>query len=148
MMSRLQAAVLFVLWLAPSALADSRQSWLHLKIAGHEIQAEVASTETSRNVGLMYRKELAEDHGMLFVFPNAAPHSMWMVNTYIPLSVAFLDRDGVILNIATMKPLSSHSHAAAGDALYALEMTAGWFGKRGIKPGGKVEGLKAAPQAK
>jgi uncharacterized protein len=112
----------------------------------HLIRAEVAADFGSRSQGLMHRKSLAPNAGMLFVFDEAAPHCMWMKNTYIPLSVAFLDAQGVIINIADMTPHSEQSHCAARPAVYALEMTQGWFAQRGIKPGAKLGGLSTAPR--
>ena len=111
--------------------------------------AEVAATEDSRALGLMHRKKpLAENHGMLFVFTASGFHSMWMKNTYIPLSVAFLDDSGAILNIADMSPLTTQPHTAAGFARYALEMNQGWFAARGLRAGARIEGLGAAPAPK
>jgi uncharacterized protein len=112
----------------------------------HLIRAEVAADFGSRSQGLMHRKSLAPNAGMLFVFDEAAPHCMWMKNTYIPLSVAFIDAQGVIINIADMTPHSEQSHCAARPAVYALEMTQGWFAQRGIKPGAKLGGLNTAPR--
>ena len=112
----------------------------------HLIRAEVAADMASRSQGLMHRKSLAPNAGMLFVFDEAAPHCMWMKNTYIPLSVAFIDAQGVIINIADMTPHSEQSHCAARPAVYALEMTQGWFAQRGIKPGAKLGGLNTAPR--
>jgi uncharacterized membrane protein (UPF0127 family) len=91
---------------------------------------------------------LPEDRGMLFVFPEVALHAMWMMNTFVPLSVAFLDRDGVIINIEDMQPQTQDAHPAARPARYALEMNLGWFRKRGINPGVKVEGLERAGPAR
>ncbi len=120
-----------------------------LRIGEHRILAETAATEPTRALGLMHRKErLRDNQGMLFVFNAAGFHSMWMQNTYIPLSVAFIDDRGVILNIADMTPLTTTAHTAAGFARYALEMNQGWFAARGIRAGAKVEGLAAAPAAK
>jgi hypothetical protein len=93
----------------------------------------------------MHRRILPENRGMLFVFRETANHAMWMMNTYVPLSVAFLDERGTIINIEDMKPHSRDTHAAARPAKYALEANRGWFAKRGIKPGAKVEGLERAP---
>jgi len=107
----------------------------------HLIRAEVAADMSSRSQGLMHRKSLAPNAGMLFIFDEAAPHCMWMKNTYIPLSVAFIDAQGVIINIADMQPHSEQSHCAARPAVYALEMTQGWFAQRGIKAGAKLGGL-------
>jgi len=116
-----------------------------LKIAGHSLRVEVANTEPARLRGLMFRSNLPESHGMVFIYPEEGRHAMWMKNTPIPLSVAFIDRSGRILNIEDMEPYSERSHAAAGDAKYALEVSRGWFSRRGIKPGDRVEGLKKLP---
>ena len=110
----------------------------------HVIRAEVAADFGSRSQGLMHRKSLAPNAGMLFIFDEAAPHCMWMKNTYIPLSVAFIDAQGVIINIADMQPHSEQSHCAARPAVYALEMTQGWFAQRGIKAGAKLGGISTA----
>ena len=119
-----------------------------LSIGKHNLTAEVASTDPNRSTGLMHRRMLPEDRGMLFVFPDVALHGMWMMNTYVPLSVAFVDRDGAIINIADMQPQTTDSHRAARPAKYALEVNQGWFRKRGIKPGDKVEGLEKAGPAR
>jgi uncharacterized membrane protein (UPF0127 family) len=111
----------------------------------HVIQAEVANTDAARAQGLMFRKSLAANHGMLFVFPEAGPQCMWMRNTYVPLSVAFIDERGVIVNIADMQPRSDDSHCATRPARYALEMNQGWFAAKGIKPGAKLSGIEKAP---
>lgn len=95
----------------------------------------------------MYRSKLAENNGMLFVFPATTIYSMWMVNTAIPLSVAFLDEKGVILNIADMVPYSVTPHSSTQPAKYALEMNLGWFSKRGIREGARAHGLEQAPDA-
>lgn len=116
-----------------------------LTISGHKLTAEVAYTDADRAQGLMHRRMLPENRGMLFVFPEIAIHGMWMMNTYIPLSVAFLDQNGVIINVADMAPHSRDNHSAARPAKYALEANLGWFRKNGIKPGAKVEGLARMP---
>ena len=82
---------------------------------------------------------------MLFVFPERGVHAMWMKNTSIPLSIAFLDEQGVIINISDMIPFSEEPRHADAPAKFALEMPKGWFSKRGIMPGAKVEGLSQAP---
>lgn len=119
-----------------------------LKIGGRSIRAEVADTQESRARGLMLRKHLPADHGMLFVFDRAARHGFWMVDTPIPLSVAFIDAHGVIINIAEMTPQSDEIHSAQSDVPYALEMGRGWFARHGIQPGQVVRGLKQAPQGR
>jgi uncharacterized membrane protein (UPF0127 family) len=78
---------------------------------------------------------------MLFVFDESAVHCMWMKNTLLPLSVAFLDEGGAIVNIADMQPLDESTHCAARPARYALEMTQGWFAERGIRAGQRLRGL-------
>ena len=119
-----------------------------LKAGMHLIRAEVASDYATRGRGLMFRKSLAQNGGMLFIFDEPAPHCMWMKNTNIPLSVAFLDERGEIINIADMQPHSEQSHCAARPALFALEMTQGWFAQRGIKAGAKLGGLEQASKAR
>ena len=106
------------------------------------IQAEFASTPKQQQIGLMGRTGLPANGGMLFDFGQASLHCMWMRNTLIPLSVAFIDEQGVIANIEDMAPKTEDSHCAARPARYALEMSQGWFAKRGIKAGATVSGLK------
>jgi uncharacterized protein len=142
-MKYLLAAAAFAVW-SSAAVADLPV--IVLNIAGHPLTAEVAATDAQRTTGLMHRRMLPENRGMLFVFPEVALHGMWMMNTYVPLSVAFIDRDGTIINIADMQPQTETAHTAARPAQYALETNQGWFAKRGIKAGAKVEGLaKAGP---
>ena len=111
----------------------------------HRIRAELADTFPSRMQGLMHRKSLAPNAGMLFVFDDSSIHCMWMKNTLIPLSVAFIDEAGAIVNIADMQPRDEQSHCAAQPVRYALEMERGWFARRGIKPGAKLRGLAPRP---
>jgi len=133
--------------LVGTALADPLLTY-PLKIGNQEIRAEVANTEDSRRQGLMFRERLGENAGMIFLYPVPEVTAMWMKNTRIPLSVAFIDRNGRILNIEDMAPLSEDAHASRGEAAYALEVNRGWFGKRGIKAGDRVEGLGKLPPAK
>jgi uncharacterized membrane protein (UPF0127 family) len=107
----------------------------------HLIRAEVADRDETRSLGLMHRTSLPPNGGMLFVFDTSGVHCMWMKNTLLPLSVAFLDDDGAIVNIADMQPLSETTHCAARPARYALEMTQGWFAERGIRAGQRLRGL-------
>ena len=120
---------------------------IRLKISGHVLSAEVAHTQASRSQGLMYRQSMEKNHGMLFVFPETGRHSMWMANTPIPLSVAFIDEKGIILNIADMAPHTETVHSAAGAAKYAVETNFGWFRAKGIKAGSRIMGLEEAPAA-
>ena len=138
----------FVCVLASAAGAYAQQlPEIGLSINGHKLVAEVAYTDPTRSQGLMYRRMLPENRGMLFVFRETALHAMWMMNTNVPLSVAFLDPKGVIINIEDMEPQTQDTHPALKPAKYALEMNKGWFAKRGIKPGAKLEGLEKAPAA-
>ena len=124
-----------------SAGTGAAMPQIELEANRQKFVAEVASTDADRMQGLMHRRMLPENRGMLFVFDSVAYHGMWMMNTYIPLSVAFLDEAGVIINIEDMKPHTRESHYAARPARYALEMNLGWFRKRGVGPGMKIEGL-------
>jgi uncharacterized membrane protein (UPF0127 family) len=107
----------------------------------HVIKAEVAATEPDRRQGLMFREKMGQNEGMVFLFEGPAKICMWMKNTLIPLSVAFLDADGKIINIEDMQAHSTESHCAKKPALYALEMNQGWFKQKNIKPGTAIEGL-------
>ena len=107
----------------------------------HLIRAEGVSDPGTRAQGLMYRKSLAQNAGMLFIFDEQAPHCMWMKNTLVPLSVAFIDDNGAIVNIADMEPHSEASHCATRPVRYALEMNRGWFAARGVKPGSRLGGI-------
>lgn len=108
----------------------------------HVIQAEIAATPESRTIGLMNRKSLAPNHGMLFVFEQANVQCFWMRNTVIPLSIAYIDTDGTIVNIADMAPQSDQSHCSVKPVRFALEMEQGWFAARGMTAGKKILGLQ------
>jgi uncharacterized membrane protein (UPF0127 family) len=140
-------AILILSFCGTQSFADTALPEITLEIKGHKLVAEVAATDATRTTGLMHRRMMPENRGMLFVFPYASPQSFWMMNTYIPLSIAFIDEHGAILNIADMKPLTTDPHPSAGPAKYALEMNKGWFAKRGIKAGATIDGLKNAPPA-
>ena len=129
------------------AHAETPLREITLSINGHKLTAEVAATDSSRTIGLMHRRMMPENRGMLFIFAHPQPQSFWMMNTYLPLSIAHVDEHGVIVNIADMKPLTTDPHPSAKPAKYALEMNQGWFAKRGIKAGATLDGLKNAPPA-
>ena len=133
--------LLLPLMLLATPAAAQQLPVVELRAGMHLIRAEVAADYSSRGRGLMFRKSLAPNGGMVFIFDTADIHCMWMKNTYIALSVAFLDAQGTIINIADMQPHSEQSHCAARPALYALEMPLGWFAERGVKPGVKLGGL-------
>lgn len=121
---------------------------MELTAGFYRIEAEVAANNPDRMRGLMHRRAMPQQRGMLFVFPNSAPHCFWMKNTLIPLSIAFLDAGGRILNIEEMQPQTEDNHCAAQPARYALEMNAGWFAQRGLKPGDQIGGIERAPQGR
>jgi uncharacterized membrane protein (UPF0127 family) len=138
---------LLVSALAFTLAAHAELPAVELSAGMHLIRAEFADTFPTRARGLMYREKLAQNAGMLFRFDQSEIQCMWMKNTLIPLSVAFLDEAGTILNIADMQPQTEESHCAVRPARYALEMNRGWFAERGIKPGAKLRGIeKLAPQ--
>ena len=112
----------------------------------HLISAELADTPGSRMQGLMHRRSLATNAGMLFVFDELDRHCMWMRNTLVPLSVAFLDESASVINIADMTPHSEQTHCAERPARYALEMNRGWFAERGIRAGFTLRGVPGAPK--
>lgn len=110
---------------------------LQLSAGMHQIQAEVAITDDQRELGLMYREKMPANAGMLFVFGAPATQCMWMKNTPLPLSVAFIDASGKIVNIEDMQAhtLDSHCSTKGVPVRYALEMNLGWFRQKNIKPG-------------
>lgn len=139
--------LLAVFLLASAPVLAQELPVAQLKAGMHIIRAEVAADFSTRAKGLMHRKSLGQNAGMLFVFDDASAHCMWMKNTYVPLSVAFLDESGTIINIADMQPHSEQSHCATRPALYALEMAQGWFAQRGIKAGATIGGVLEASRA-
>ncbi|MEN9479003.1 MAG: hypothetical protein RLZZ298_398 [Pseudomonadota bacterium] len=129
-----------------SLMAIAEMPLIELSAGFHRIEAEVAADAQNRQVGLMNRKTMPTQRGMLFVFTEKNTHCMWMRNTFIPLSVAFLDEDGVIINIEDMQPQTENNHCAKVPARFALEMNLGWFAQRAIKPGSKLNGIAKAPR--
>ena len=129
-----------------SLMASAEMPVLELSAGMHRIEAEVAADSQNRQIGLMNRKAMPVQRGMLFVFTEKNTHCMWMRNTFIPLSVAFLDEEGYIINVEDMQPQTENTHCAKVPARYALEMNLGWFAQRGIKPGAKLKGIDKAPR--
>lgn len=142
----LQASVLMV---AMSGWAQQAQLPLIELFAGmHRIEAEVAATADSRQTGMMMRTSMPPQRGMLFVFPELAKHCMWMRNTLLPLSVAFLDERGGIINVEDMQPKTEINHCASKPARYALEMNLGWFKTRGLGTGFTIAGIEKIPSGR
>jgi uncharacterized membrane protein (UPF0127 family) len=137
----MRAAVALSLLTTLNAYADAAFPVVPLTAGMHVIQAEVAATEPQRQQGLMFREKLGANSGMVFLFGQPAQVCMWMKNTLVPLSVAFIDESGKILNIEEMQAQTLNSHCASGQATYALEMNKGWFAQKNIKPGTTIAGL-------
>ncbi|MDI3489858.1 MAG: uncharacterized protein PWP11_1135 [Thauera sp.] len=133
---------------AGTAAAQQAMPMAELGAGMFRIEAEVAHTFQNRQIGLMNRRTMPLHRGMVFVFPEDARHCMWMKNTYLPLSVAFLDAQGRVLNIEDMQPQTEDNHCAAAPARFALEMNLGWFRERGIKPGDTLRGIDRLPAAR
>jgi hypothetical protein len=125
--------ILFLLWI--SVVHSQSILKIPLYIQHKEIRVEVAKTPEERSYGLMGRKHLGKDEGMLFIFETEDYHGFWMKDTLIPLSIAFIDKDGRIVWITDMKPLTLNSHVPPKPILYALEMNKGWFSSCGIQVG-------------
>jgi uncharacterized membrane protein (UPF0127 family) len=123
------------------ARAETAAATATLRIGSHALRVEVARSDEQRMTGLMFRKVLGKDAGMLFIFDEPAYQAMWMKNTLIPLSVAFVDAHGTILNILDMEPETLDSHTSAGPASYAIETNKGWFAAKKLKAGDQVAGL-------
>ncbi len=103
-----------------------------------QIDAQVALSPEQRSVGLMFRKDMPQHEGMIFVFEQSAQQCFWMKNTLLPLSAAFIADDGSIVNIVDMKPLSLEGHCSAKPVRFVLEMHQGWFNKKSIQAGFKL----------
>jgi uncharacterized membrane protein (UPF0127 family) len=106
----------------------------------HQIDAQVALSPDQRATGLMYRKQMPQQEGMLFVFEEPGVQCFWMKNTMLPLTAAFVSDDGEIVNLADMKPQTTDSHCSSRPVRFVLEMNQGWFSKKGIKPGTRLSG--------
>ena len=136
-----------IIWAASAPAQQPPLPTARLSAGIHVIQAEIAASMGTRAQGLMQRKSMPQGAGMVFLFDEAATHCMWMKNTLIPLSVAFIDERGEIVNIADMQPLDETTHCATRPARYALEMNQGWFKKRGIAAGTPIKGLEQVSAA-
>lgn len=111
----------------------------------HQIDTQLALTPEQRQIGLMYRRDMPQQEGMLFVFEQPATQCFWMKNTILPLTAAFVDDSGTIVNLADMKPQTTDSHCSSKPVRYVLEMNVGWFAKKGLKAGSKLGGKPFEP---
>lgn len=142
-MTRLIARLLTLtaLLASPTWAQDRPQAGLprvEMAAGMHRIQAQVASTPEQRAIGLMHRREMPTNEGMLFVFEQAGTQCFWMKNTLLPLTAAFVADDGTVVNLADMQPQSLDSHCSAKPVRYVLEMHQGWFAKRGVQAGQRL----------
>lgn len=137
----LLTATVLVLFYSVAQAQALRLPVTTLVVGTHEITAEVAATEPSRNYGLMNRASLPTDTGMLFVFDAESRPCFWMKNTPLPLTIAFIDSNGRIVNMADMQPYTTISHCPTAPVIYALEMEQGWFANKGIEAGTSVANL-------
>jgi uncharacterized membrane protein (UPF0127 family) len=113
---------------------------IELTAGMHVIHTELAITPAQQQTGMMFRRGMGNNDGMLFVNDDLGVRCFWMRNTLIPLTIAFLDEDGTIVNLADMAPRTDDSHCSAKPVRFALEMPQGWFAKRGLKAGLKLRG--------
>jgi uncharacterized membrane protein (UPF0127 family) len=128
--------------LANNAFSQSNQlTTIELKIGIYRIEAELADTSVARQTGLMYRSFLPTNSGMLFVIEEKGIHCFFMRNTKVALSIAFIDDDGKIVNIADMEPETLNNHCPRSPVRFALEMNQKWFAQRAIGPGTVIQGL-------
>ena len=142
------AVALVLGWHVTASAQDAPQTDLPrttLSVGMYQINAQVAAKPEQREIGLMFRKDMPQHEGMLFVFENPSRLCFWMKNTLLPLTAAFVADDGVVVNLADMKPQTTESHCSTKPVRYVLEMNKGWFAKRGIKPGSKIAGRPFSP---
>ena len=151
--ARRHAVVFALAWCVASLagaqdVAQPRLPMVQLSAGMHLIQAEVAQSPTEQMIGMMHRTSMGANEGMLFVYAEPQRHCFWMRNPLLPLTIAFIDDEGRIVNLADMQPLSEQSHCSAKPVRFALEMNQGWFAKRGLKAGARLRGapFKAAPR--
>ena len=134
------SAFLLATGIASAQTAAQKLDSIRLSAGMHVIQAELAQTPDERSTGLMFRKTMGTNEGMLFAFEQAGQQCFWMKNTLLPLSVAFIADDGSVVNIDDMKPQTLASHCSTQPVRFVLEMNEGWFARRGIKAGSKIQG--------
>lgn len=122
----------------PAPQADLPRTTLSLGI--HQLQVQVAQTPDQHATGLMFRTEMPQQEGMLFVFKTPSQQCFWMKNTLIPLTAAFVDDDGTIVNLEDMQPQTTQSHCSRKPVRFVLEVNKGWFNKKGLGAGAKLQG--------
>jgi uncharacterized membrane protein (UPF0127 family) len=142
----LSAALALACMAFSSAAQEPQTNLPRVKLSAgmHQIDAQLAQTPEQRTIGLMFRKAMPQHEGMLFVFEQPSQQCFWMKNTLLPLSAAFIDDKGTVVNVEEMKPQTLESHCSAKPVRYVLEMNQGWFARKGIRPGAKLEGAPFA----
>ncbi len=133
---------MWMFWTLAFAFAQEMLPTQTIRIGAQEMVVEVADELHERQLGLMYRKSLEIDKGMIFVYPEAKERSFWMKNTHIPLSIAYIDAECKIVHIADMVPLSTKGVPSVYPAQFALEVNQGWFSSKSIKVGDTIGGIQ------
>jgi uncharacterized membrane protein (UPF0127 family) len=144
--------VLFVAFIAcDGGNGDTGQATFAVRLSQGDnaatVTVEIAATTTERQQGLMFRQEMAEDAGMLFLFPTDARGGFWMRNTYIPLDIAYIGGDGRVQEIRAAQPLDETNLVPAQPYRYVLEVNQGWFERHGMGIGARVELPEELPAA-
>ncbi len=137
------ASLLTLFTAFPSLAQQTAQTNLQRIVLGagiHQIDTQLALTPEQHAIGLMFRKDMPQSEGMLFVFDTPVRQCFWMKNTLLPLTAAFIADDGTIVNLEDMKPQTTESHCSLKPVRFVLEMNQGWFAKKGIKAGAKLSG--------
>ena len=143
LLTRLLISATFLAPLGPIFAQDRAQTDLprtKLSAGFHQIEVQVASTPSQQATGLMFRAEMPQHEGMLFVFPEPKQQCFWMKNTLIPLTAAFVADDGTVVNLEDMQPQTTQSHCSAKPVRFVLEVNQGWFAKKGLKAGMRLVG--------
>jgi uncharacterized membrane protein (UPF0127 family) len=136
------AALLLASCVFPTAAQEPQTDLPRVKLSAgmHLIDAQVAQTPGQREIGLMFREQMPQNEGMLFVFERPSEQCFWMRNTLLPLTAAFIANDGTVVNLEDMKPKTLDSHCSVKPVRFVLEMNQSWFARKGIKAGFKLSG--------
>ncbi len=119
---------------------NNPNAWHRIEFGGQKIEIQLAKTIEQQSKGLMHRKHLAPNQGMLFIFPTQDKRSFWMYNTLIPLDIGYFSADGTLLEIYPMYPHNRTGVPSRSNKIkYALEMNQGWFAKHKVRPGTKLD---------
>lgn len=125
---------------AAAAAVQPAEAWFPLRLGERTVRVQLAVRPEEQQRGLMFRRALGEDEGMLFVFARPQPMGFWMRNTTLPLDIGYLDAAGELKEIYPLHPRDEQTVASRGRALrYALEMNQGWFHRHGVGPGARLD---------